>query len=433
MRLRQAVLRSISRLSLGCVRSATIGLRRQMALLAVLAVLSVLAGCSANAGARGAPTARPLPQIHLDWQPMNMPPQASTLTYALGFAPSDSDVVYACTLDPRASRQQLHLWITRDRSAHWTHLADLTVHAGSRECVLTVDVLQPTIAVVNVNWSMGSLVKAFESANYATIDSGASWRQLSSPHPITVGQLATRAGVTYAMVGVDTPSGEQDVLATTSDQFRTWQALPQTQSFGLSGLRSESSSFQGVGFVSPAFWLDPSTESILVAGNVGAGLWRSDDGGAHWTALSAPVNLTLPGTQLVVQAPRSGQSWHICIATSVANFSLRPSNSLTCSADAGHNWQQHPGPNIAFTNPGLGTYYAPVEVFAIDGNGAILAMIYPLGQEAIYRLDGQAYQWQAIGNTPEGVALSPRLSPSSSGDVLWTLSPDQGWFFASYR
>lgn len=403
-----------------------------MTLLGALALLMVVAGCSANTGAKNVHTAGQVPQTHLNWQPMNMPPASGTLTYNFGFAASDGDMIYACTVDRSTNPPQLHLWLTQDRSAHWTHLADLTVHAGSRECLLTVDDLQPTTAVVNVNWSADSLVKAFESANYATLDGGASWRQLSGPHPFTVGQLATRAGVTYAMMGVDTPSGEQNLLATTRDQFRTWQALPQTQSFGLSGSPTKSTFFLGVGFVSPTFWLDPATGSLLVAGDAGAGLWRSDDGGAHWTTLSAPVNLPLPATQLVVQTPRPGQPWHFCVATSVANPSPTPSNTLTCSLDGGQTWQQRPGPNIAFTNPSLGKYYPPVEVFAIDGNGAILAASNPIGQEPLYRLGAQAHQWQVIGNAPEILAPSPRLSPTSSGVVLWTLSPDQGWFFASY-
>lgn len=397
-----------------------------LVLIAAFGLLAMLlAGCGVTTGAKIVPTATPLPQLRLDWRPMNMPPQASVTPYTLGFAPSDGDVVYACNVDARASSQQLHLWVTRDRSAHWTHLTDLTVHAGSNRCILTVDEWRPDIAVVAIDWApMGASPGLSSFASYVTLDGGASWRQLSGPNPYAVRELATIATFTYAIIAVDAPGGEPDELASSSDGLRTWQPLPQTQSFGLDGGSS-------------GFWLDPKNGALLVEASLptGAGLWRSDDGGMHWTALSTPVSPSdLSLAQVVVQSQAG--AWHICIITSPGNGST-PSSSITCSLDGGQTWQQRPGLNVAFTNPSKGTFYAPTDVFALDDSDAILAGVsledftdFSL-HETFYRLAPQARQWQVIGSV-EGADFPVGLYPSATGDVLWASGLDQGWFFASY-
>ncbi|HKS69274.1 MAG TPA: sialidase family protein [Ktedonobacterales bacterium] len=407
--------------------------------LAVLGLTALLAGCGVSAHARAtttttnSPTATRPALSHLDWQPMNMPPQASVTPYTLGFAPSDGDVVYACTVDAHASSQQLHLWITRDRSAHWTHLTDLTVHAGSTTCGITVDEWQPMTAVVAVNWApMGASPEVSSFASYATLDGGTSWRQLTGPHPYIVRQLATMAGVTYAELSILPASGEVDEIASSADGLRTWQPLPQTQSFG-------------VGEDSSGFWLDPKNGALLVEGMTAAGvvLWRSDDRGTHWTALSTPASLTDPSVTVVVQMPQAG-TWHLCIATSPDN-GRTPSNSLTCSLDGGETWTPRPGLSVAFSNSVKGTFYATAAMFALDDAGAVLATITlpdvtnsTLGT-SFYRLSPQARQWQRIGGF-SGEAFPVGMYPTPSGEVLWAdgepvigeSSQTQGWHFAPY-
>lgn len=402
-----------------------------------LAVLILLAGCgvSARAGATttNSPTATTPAQLHLAWQPMTMPPQASVTPYTLGFAPSDGDVVYACAVDPRASSRQLHLWVTRDRSAHWTHLADLTVHAGSNRCGIVVDEWQPMSAVVAINWApMGASPGISSYSSYATLDGGASWRQLTGPYPYLVRQLATIAGVTYASISVDAPGGEQNELAVSRDALRTWQQIPQTQTFGLD---------RGA----PGFWLDPKNGALLAEGTTATGtkLWSSDDLGAHWTALSTPASAGDLGLAQIVVQTQAGV-WHLCIATSQGD-GRTPPGGPTCSLDGGQTWQQWPGLKVAFTNPSKGTFYAQADVFALDDSAAVLAAVTipdftnNTNTTTIYRLAPRAQQWQRIGDF-DGQAYPIGLYPTASGDVLWAdgqpvlgqSGVTQGWQYAPY-
>lgn len=403
-------------------------------LLAGLGLVALLAGCGVTPGAKSIPTAAPLPQLHLHWQPMTMPPGNSVIPYTLGFAPSDGDTVYACNVAANASSQQLHLWVTHDRSAHWTHLADLTVHAGSNQCTIVVDEWQPTIAIVAVTWApMGASPGLSSYASYATLDGGATWHQLTGPYPYLVRQLATIAGVTYADLSIQLPGSGGDELATSNDGLRTWQPLPQTQTFGLGNGNS-------------GFWLDPKTGALLIEGTPSAGtsLWRSDDRDMHWTQVMASPALTDPSAVVLVQTPQAGASWHLCIATSPGD-GRTPSNSLTCSLDGGQTWSARPGLNVAFNNPSKGTFYAPTDVFAIDDSGAVLADVSVSDftnntiATTLYRLAPQARQWQRIGSYA-GQAFPIELYSTASGDILWAdgqpvigeSSLPQGWFFAPY-
>lgn len=406
-------------------------------LLAAAGLLALLAGCgvSTHSGATTAstPTATPPPQLHLNWQPMTMPPQANITPYTLGFAPSDGDVIYACAVDPRAGSQQLHLWLTRDRSAHWTHLADLTVHAGSNMCSLTVDEWQPLTAIVAVSWApMGASPGLSVFASYATFDGGASWRQLTGLHPFLVRQLATIANMTYASIEVEAPGEATGELAISRDQLHTWQPIAQTESFGLDNGSS-------------GLWLDPKNGDLLVEGTTATGttLWRGDDLGAHWSAVSTPVSPNDLGLAQIVVQTQAGV-WHICIAMSPPE-DRTPPNSLTCSLDGGQTWQQRPGLNVAFANPPKGTFYASANVFALDDSDAVLAAVTipdftnNTNATTFYRLPPRAQQWQRIGSF-DGQAYPIGLYSTASGDVLWVdgqsavgqSSVTEGWQLSPY-
>jgi hypothetical protein len=361
------------------------------------------------------PTATRLPlAVPLTWRSVTAP--AGTLA----IAPGNGDVAYVCAVS--ADGAHVSIWVTRDRAAHWSRTAAVPVPAGTTQCLVTVDGLQPAIAVVAVTGvKLGGSPRLTDFASYVTFDGGHTWRALavSGSLPYLTLQFSTRATVTYAHLRVANGQQEDDVLATSSDHMRTWHPL-------FHGV-SASVGLGAGGLGGTAFWLNPTDGALLVQGT--DAFWSSANAGGSWTRLAVPGFGSAAET-VVVQAPVGGRPWHLC----AANESLDPQNphphSLTCSTDGGRTWQILPGLNRTFTNPPKGTFVYPVGVVAIASDGAILAVLIGPPTNVVYRLPADTQQWQSLGPDP-GSAFPIAYYPAPGSGVLWALS-EQGLLTADY-
>lgn len=331
---------------------------------------------TASATAATTPTAAPL-----DWRTVTAPPNFQGMS-VMDVSPADGNTLYACGSESQAQGGSVALWVSRDRAAHWQRATAIPARTATNLCFLQADMQSPGTAVVAVTWTpMGASPQISTFTSYLTNDYGLHWTPLTFPRPAIIYQLATQGATTYAILRGDT----SDELAVSADGLRTWKRVDTGITPGL--------------LQASAFWLNPTSGALLVWWS---GLWESADGGAHWTQLQVPGGaLADPSANVVVRQPVAGEPWQLCVATNNTLDRSDPQpNKLTCSKDGGVTWVQRPGLNITFANGAKGSFVAPVSVFAIADDGAVLAEEIGLSGQVLYRLPAGGQQWQSLGQAP---------------------------------
>jgi photosystem II stability/assembly factor-like uncharacterized protein len=357
-----------------------------------------------------------VPGPQLAWQPVHGSPSGAVPSGAV-VAPNDGDVAYTC-VPPAQGETVAHINVTHDAGQSWTRGADIPVgpHLPSATkpfmlfCSVTVDASNPSTAVVFAQWAQqGANPPPSLGSTFASFDYGAHWRKLVNGQSFLLGRaIASRSGTIYALGAGQSGAGVQE-LWSSHDQMQSWQR------FALPGNAAVSS-----------FWLNPSSGGLLAMtdgqGSASSLFYVSTDGGANWTTL--PVPQLDPGSQQwVVQTPLGSQPWHICgvagpISPDGTGKGAQPA-TMTCSSDGGQTWAARPALNLVQDSPKGFQYFASVYVFAIAGDGAVLATA--LGQSIhVYRLPADATVWQDLGPQPDSNSPGPAYYPASSSDILWS-------------
>lgn len=263
----------------------------------------------------------------------------------------------------------------RGRSPSWAHTRlEPGRFDGCSDA--TVDAMNPTTALLYAGPNpMGT--------GALTEDGGASWQASTIPNAAIL-SLATSEDSTYAILDSDSGNSASFSLAVSQDGMRTWQ--PISVPYGSSG--SDVLGFWG-----------PVAGSMLAETGVNGtfNLWRSSDGGAHWTAVPLPQEAVswieaAPGT-------RSG-SWQIYVQYDDATGF----GHIAASTDEGTSWTVLPD----LTPDGAG------QLSGIASDGAALVT----GGSNMYRLSPGATRWQSLGALPPS-AESVTFSPTPSGGILW--------------
>lgn len=203
---------------------------------------------------------------------------------AVAIAPSNDNVVWAGTGEPNPRNDASYgdgIWVTRDGGTHWTHRGLRDSYAISR---IVVDPRNPNVALV------GALGNPFADSSsrgvYRTADGGVTWKRTLYAGPASgVSDLASSAkkpNVVYAGIWqfrrkpwTFASGGPVDGIYRSSDGGLTWKHLR--------GAGLPSGTIGRIGLaVAPS---DPSRIYALVQSKQGL-LWRSDDSGSHWRAMS---------------------------------------------------------------------------------------------------------------------------------------------------
>ena len=238
----------------------------------------------------------------LAWQPVATPTGFQprlTSTNILAVAPSDGRTAYACAqpnADPPATQPQG--WATHDGGASWSSLPLPQVTGW---CSLVVDEVDPRDVLLGIAQDPPAGGTTLPDRYYRSSNGGVSWQHISGLDGSLVYQFATQGSAFYAL-RVENPLSATATaeLQASTDGMATWHIVD-------GAIRGGRTSVD-------QFWLNPYNGALL-ATNVppsasGAGVtttsstvvWRSSDGGAHWSNLRAP---TYGFTSVIVRSRHS--------------------------------------------------------------------------------------------------------------------------------
>jgi hypothetical protein len=254
---------------------------------------------------------------------------------------------------------------------------------------IIVDDLNPAIAFMDGMQSVGTDDIA------TTRDGGQSWHASAVPSIGFVQKLASVGGRTYGLFIASDKSASLDVSV---DGLVTWRDI--TGPMAHQGLTT--------------FWANPFTDALLAETSptyLGpVTLWRSSDGGAHWTSNALPFSVA--GT-LVARAPTSASPWTLCL-----NQGSGFPGGIACSTDSGMTWAALP----ALDDSGLFGY----DAIDIADDGAVLARGTTNSVWRLYRLPRGATRWQALGDMPMTTGTLLYTHDAGDNGLLWSFPSVKG-------
>ena len=399
-----------------------------------LAPVALLAGCAQSAkGATpqptptaittptNAPTPTPLPPAPLTWRTATLPSGAGAI---FAVAPSDAATAYDCQAPDISGStgpvEPPHIWATHDFAAHWTRMANIPADKLNNQCTLRVDQLNPSIVVAVLAWlpnGAGGGPDIRDESNWVTFNGGGSWRKLTNAQPAEMNptnSTATRDGMTYAIRSVLRGNAIYTGLWVSGDYMNTWRSIDPP------GLGATNGSTFAM-----TLWISRATGEMIAAyGSIDVAypptsLWDTHDGGAHWTQLITPsVASPMEPKPYLAWSPGPHAPLTICNTdVGVPVDDLSSDFPLVCSEDDGKTWNARP--NIAPVDAAENTAQEVGRVFAIAGDGSLLASLSGQQVNTLYRLAPGASQWQLLGDVPP-VGYTASYYPVSGGGALWT-------------
>lgn len=204
---------------------------------------------------------------------------------SISVSPQDGNTAYLCYGHNQSPQTTVAAWVTHDLGASWTPITPLpdTGKINIGQCAVWADALDPSI--LGAFDSAQDLDTLDEYAHmYVSRDRGAHWTLV--PDTIALYGMATVGSRTYAIrttgTGFGYSTGEN--LSVSTDGLATWQPIDQqftAQREFVSQFWARADNGTLLAAVSPAITSrGPSPAQTL---------WESTDGGRHWTRLSAPA------------------------------------------------------------------------------------------------------------------------------------------------
>ena len=277
---------------------------------------------------------------------------------------------------------------------------------------------------------------------YRSTDGGKTWRNVGLRGSGEIGAIATdpaAPGTVYvAAAGTITTSGGQRGVYRSVDDGATWQRV-------LAGATPTT------GAIDVA--VDPGSPRTLVAamfqrretqlncgnyGGTGSGIYRSSDGGAHWSRLGAANGLPGPrpgigriGVAFAPSAP--GRAYAIIVRK------RGPFQGFYTSADAGRTWAKLPwNGTLAQSQATYGWYYGrvwvdphnPLHVFAA-GLGLVQSMDggHTWSQDFTVHVDWHALAWDPLvpGRVYGGNDGGFYTSNANAAQGTWSKGTHEPW------
>jgi hypothetical protein len=178
--------------------------------------------------------------------------------------------------------------------------------------------------------------------------------------------------------------------------------------------------------------LSDNTGKTMLSGGVSSGLFRTTDGGASWTKVSA--NDEIHNVNALTQDPRVGHQnkWYYATGewrgNSAGLGSAYRGRGVWQSTNSGLTWTQIPGTNSVFENYDSDfDYISALEVNPITGHLFIATNAI---NKNIYRYDGTSFTKEfninGSGWTDVVIATNGRVFASLEGSGVWTSPTGNG-------
>lgn len=409
---------------------------------------SVRVRATATSAPQGTPTSLPtaIPPVpavdgpQLNWQQAHLPaPLTDTAFLPFAVAPNDGESAYACNVISDDSGGTLTFYRTSDRALHWTALTQVQVKESpvSIKCGIDIDAQDANRVLMQIavfRMDNNKRLTWYELSE----DGGTTWTRLDASWRL--GSLATVNGKTYALRQID---GTPQDLSVSVDHLHSWQSVSQA--------------LLGPNKMINHYWLSPSGEllaEVITVANIATppaaatasplqglpiyhfALWRSADGGAHWSVFPTPTLSTYStfGTlEFVVGQPVAGQPWHMCIPFPPQDGAATA--GLDCTFDGGQTWSVRPllctiapCPISSQVSTSYIRQYSSqyVSLYTLASDDAVLVTALApgatdqngvSGPDGLYRLPRGSTTWQYLGTMAGSYIYS--FAPTPQGGVLW--------------
>lgn len=360
----------------------------------LIAILLLLAGCRASAASSpphqpsvSATSATPVGPV-LGWREVRLPEQV-TAHQITGFAasPVNGRDAWLCV---QSSATSVEIWATRDTGTTWADMGTLprVTSEQGQSCELAADESDPRALAAIVSWGSGE-AGTLRSASLVSTDGGTHWSRVSGDMQLMA--MASQSATTYAILhDTASPLSSQPIsLVASTDGLHTWRSISP------SGLAAGDSIF--------AFWLRPASREMIAASTEDT-LWRSTDGGAHWTRINSPH---MQVSEAIWQAAAS--RWVICGTVMIAG-------GTACSTDLGKTWPVRQNIPSCLADALLpdGTLFAACPPNGGDGTQTT---------DSLYQMPLSASTWTNLGPL-----LEPYLYAVTATGQLWCGAPEAGTF-----
>ena len=179
------------------------------------------------------------------------------------------------------------LWKTEDAGQHWNNVSDGFFNTGSVGAV-AVSESHPDIVYVGMGeHAPRGVMTSYGDGVYKSLDGGKTWQHLgleATQHISRIRIHPSNPDIVYvaAQGALHGPNQERGVYKTT-DGGKNWEKQLFVSS--LSGAAELSMDMQNPEVLYAAMWEHQRLPWQVVSGGVGSGLYKTVDGGAHWTLL----------------------------------------------------------------------------------------------------------------------------------------------------
>ena len=143
-----------------------------------------------------------------------------------------------------------------------------------------------------------------------------------------------------------------------------------------------------------AFACDRTNPSILLAGGVSGGLWRSEDAGATWQLCTKPGDLHT--VTCIVQDPREGKNnnWYYGTGELLGNSARISGNGIFKSTDNGKTWAVFPS-TVSTSVPSAHAFAYAWRII-VDPVATSDVILVATGYAGIYRTSNGGANWTSV-------------------------------------
>ena len=289
------------------------------------------------------------------------------------------------------------VWRTTDAGISWH---DLSAQAFASSSIGSIDVADSDPNVIYVGTGSAGIRSNVSIGRgiYKSSDAGKSWRLVGLPDAGQIGRIVvhpTNPDIAYAAVlGNPFASGPTRGVYRTKDGGASWQkVLAGSDSTGASDVELQPGN---PGVVYASLWRGQRRPWTIISGGAEDGIFKSIDGGDHWTRLGGGLPTGVTGKSDLAVSAAAPQRVYALVEAKV-------NAGLYRSDDAGEHWA------LVNTTPGLITrpfYYDHVQADPTNAD-----IVYA-GAESFYKSTDGGKTFRTM-STPHGDNHDMWINPTN--------------------